>query len=167
MKTLKKHSREFNDKVIERIQASVDENKQIIIFAMSKDHAVALNILLQDKGLKSECIIGDTSPNDRINYFEKFKTNINTNNPDEPELFELNILINHSILATGIDLPRVDELYLLRKFGNETTAMQVLGRALRGEKNGGNLNNKVISIKGNKSKIADESELYNLIKNMY
>jgi DNA repair protein RadD len=82
-------------------------------------------------------------------------------------LFELNILINHSILATGIDLPRVDELYLLRKFGNETTAMQVLGRALRGEKNGGNLNNKVISIKGNKSKIADESELYNLIKNMY
>ena len=160
-------SREFNDKVIERIQASVDENKQIIIFAMSKDHAVALNILLQDKGLKSECIIGDTSPNDRINYFEKFKTNINTNNPDEPELFELNILINHSILATGIDLPRVDELYLLRKFSNETTAMQVLGRALRGEKNGGNLNNKVISIKGNKSKIADESELYNLIKNMY
>ena len=164
---INEYSKEFNDKVIERVQASLLKNSQIIIFAMSKDHAIALNILLQDKGIKSECIIGDTSPVDRINYFEKFKINKNSNNRGEPKLFELNVLINHSILATGIDLPRVDELYLLRKFGNETTAMQVLGRALRGEKNGGNLINKVVSVKGNKSKIANESELYNLIKNMY
>ena len=164
---IQEESREFNDKVIERIQVSVNESKQIIIFAMSKNHAVALNILLQDKGLKSECIVGDTSATDRINYFNKFKTDLNAKNIGEPKLFELNILINHSILATGIDLPRVDELYLLRKFGNETTAMQVLGRALRGEKNGGNAKNTVVSVKGNETKIANESELYNLIKNMY
>jgi len=160
-------SKEFNDKVIERIQNSLKEHKQIIIFAMSKDHAVALNILLQAKDIKSECIIGDTSAADRINYFNKFKTNINSDPSEHPKLFELNVLINYNILSTGIDLPRVDELYLLRKFGNETTAMQVLGRALRGKKNGGNLKNKVISIKGNKTKINNESELYNLIKNMY
>lgn len=160
-------SKEFNDKVIERIQNSLKENKQIIIFAMSKDHAVALNILLQANDIKSECIIGDTSAADRINYFNKFKTNINLNKNGQPKLFELNVLINYNILSTGIDLPRVDELYLLRKFGNETTAMQVLGRALRGKKNGGNLKNKVISVKGNKTKIQNESELYNLIKNMY
>jgi len=162
---IKEDSKYFNDKVIERIHASLSEKKQIIIFAMSRDHAVALNILLQEKGVKCECIVGDTSANDRRSYFDKFKTNINY--PREPEVFELNILINHGILATGIDLPKVDELYLLRKFGNETTAMQVIGRALRGQKNGGNLRNKIISIKGNKSKIADESELYNLIINMY
>ena len=160
-------SREFNDKVIERIQASLEEKKQIIVFAMSKDHAVALNILLQEKEIKSECIIGDTSANDRIDYFDKFKKNINENKNGQPKLFELNVLINYDILATGIDLPRVDELYLLRKFGNITTAMQVLGRALRGKKNGGNIKNKVVSIKGNKTKISNESDLYNLIKNMY
>lgn len=160
-------SKEFNDKVIERIQNSLKEHKQIIIFAMSKDHAVALNILLQAKGIKSECIIGDTSTADRINYFNKFKTNINLDPNKYPKSFQLNVLINYNILSTGIDLPRVDELYLLRKFGNETTAMQVLGRALRGKKNGGNLKNKVISIKGNKTTINNESELYNLIKNMY
>ena len=160
-------SKEFNDKVIERIQNSLKDHKQIIIFAMSKDHAVALNILLQSKDIKSECIIGDTSAADRINYFNKFKTNINSDASEYPKLFELNVLINYNILSTGIDLPRVDELYLLRKFGNETTAMQVLGRALRGKKNGGNLKNKVISVKGNKTTINNESELYNLIKNMY
>ena len=160
-------SKEFNDKVIERIQNSLKDHKQIIIFAMSKDHAVALNILLQAKDIKSECIIGDTSAADRINYFNKFKTNINSDASEYPKLFELNVLINYNILSTGIDLPRVDELYLLRKFGNETTAMQVLGRALRGKKNGGNLKNKVISVKGNKTTINNESELYNLIKNMY
>ena len=131
---ISENSKEFNDKVIERIQVSLKENKQIIVFAMSKDHAVALNILLQEKDIKSECIIGDTSASDRINYFNKFKTNINTNENEQTELYELNVLINYNILATGIDLPRVDELYLLRKFGNETTAMQVLGRALRGKK---------------------------------
>ena len=130
-------SKEFNDKVIERIQNSLKDHKQIIIFAMSKDHAVALNILLQAKDIKSECIIGDTSAADRINYFNKFKTNINSDASEYPKLFELNVLINYNILSTGIDLPRVDELYLLRKFGNETTAMQVLGRALRGKKKRG------------------------------
>lgn len=164
---IKEDSKEFNDKVIERIQASLEEKKQIIVFAMSKDHAVALNILLQEKEIKSECIIGDTSANDRIDYFNKFKKNINANKNDQPKLFELNVLINYDILATGIDLPRVDELYLLRKFGNITTAMQVLGRALRGKNNGGNIKNKVVSIKGNKTKISNESDLYNLIKNMY
>jgi len=154
-------SNEFNDKVIERILSSVKEEKQIIVFSRSVDHAIGLNILLQDKGVKSECIIGDTSSNDRLRYFNDFKSK------DDNDRFKLNVLINYNILATGIDLPRVDELFLLRKFGNVTTAMQVLGRALRGKNNGGNLRNKVISVKGNKTKISNESDLYNLIKNMH
>jgi DNA repair protein RadD len=160
------NSRDFNLKILERIKISVHEKKQIIVFAMSKDHAIALNILLQSEGVKSECIIGDTSAIDRLNYFSQFQK-IVENKQTKEKSFELNVIINYNILATGIDLPKVDELFLLRKFGNETTAMQVLGRALRGPKNGGNKTNKVISVIGNSSKIADESQLFNLIKNMY
>lgn len=152
---IKENSQELNNKVIARLEASVEEGKQIIVFAMSKDHAIALDILLKDKKLKTGCIIGDTLSQDRQQFFNDF-----TNK-------KINILINFGILSTGIDLPKVDELFLLRKFGEYTTAMQVLGRALRGKLNGGNDKNKIISIKGNKEIIDDANDLYNLIKNMY
>ncbi|MBR51411.1 MAG: hypothetical protein CMD58_02730 [Gammaproteobacteria bacterium] len=153
-------SKEFNDKVIERIISSVNQDKQIIVFARSKYHAIALDILLKDKKIKSECVVGETSTYDRQLFFKCFE--FQKGHEDK-----VNVLINFDILATGIDLPKVDELFLLRKFGNHTTAMQVLGRALRGFKNGGNKMNKVISVKSNEEIVHDPSNLYNLIKNMY
>ena len=153
-------SKDFNDKVIERIISSVNQGKQIIVFARSKYHAIALDILLKDKKIKSECIVGETSTSDRQLFFKCFEL-------EKDDEDKVNVLINFGILATGIDLPKVDELFLLRKFGNHTTAMQVLGRALRGLKNGGNKINKVISVKSNEEIVQDPSNLYNLIKNMY
>ena len=152
---LKEESIDFNHKVIERIKSSVSENKQIIVFAMSKDHAVALDILLKHQNIKSSCIIGDTLIQERQVFFKEFQNK------------KINVLINFDILSTGIDLPKIDELFLLRKFGQLTTAMQVLGRALRGKENGGNEKNKVISIINNKEKIHNPNDLYNLINNMY
>lgn len=148
-------SLDLNDKVMSRIKISIDENKQIIVFAISKDHAIALDILLKTKDISSACIVGETASQERQHFFKEF-----TNK-------KINVLINYDILCTGIDLPKVDELFILRKFGQHTTAMQVLGRALRGERNGGNKTNKVISIKGNRDIINNANNLYNLIKNMY
>jgi superfamily II DNA or RNA helicase len=148
-------SSDFNSKIIERIKISVSEKKQIIIFAASKDHAIALNILLRNEKILSSCIVGETLTQERQILFKQFQKN------------EINVLINYDILSTGIDLPKVDELFLLRKFGQYTTAMQVLGRALRGELNGGNKRNKVISLIDNEIMIEDANDLFNLIKNMY
>ena len=111
--------------------------------------------LLKTKDISSACIVGETASQERQHFFKEF-----TNK-------KINVLINYDILCTGIDLPKVDELFILRKFGQHTTAMQVLGRALRGERNGGNKTNKVISIKGNRDIINNANNLYNLIKNMY
>jgi DNA repair protein RadD len=149
------YSAEFNTKVINRIIKSVEENKQIIVFAMSKDHAISIDILLKNNKIKSQCIVGETLTQERQLFFNNFKSK------------KINVLVNFDILSTGIDLPKVDELFLLRKFGQITTAMQVLGRALRGKLNGGNEKNKVISVINNKDKIDNPNDLYNLINNMY
>lgn len=154
-------SKEFNSKIIERIKVSLEEKKQIIVFAMSKHHAIALKILLQEENVKVACITGDTPPHDRLVYFDEFQSK------SKDSSFKLNVLVNYGILSTGIDLPRVDELFILRKFGNLTTAMQVVGRALRGKKNGGNERNKIISVKSNRDTIHSESDLFNAINNMY
>ncbi len=152
---IKEDSSDFNTKVVNRIKKSVEDKKQIIVFAMSKSHAIALDILLKNEKINSNCIIGETLTQERQIYFKQFQEK------------KLNVLINYDILSTGIDLPKVDELFLLRKFGQVTTAMQVLGRALRGELNGGNKKNKVISVVNNHSKIDNANDLYNLINNMY
>ena len=117
--------------------------------------------LLQEENVKVACITGDTPPHDRLVYFDEFQSK------SKDSSFKLNVLVNYGILSTGIDLPRVDELFILRKFGNLTTAMQVVGRALRGKKNGGNERNKIISVKSNRDTIHSESDLFNAINNMY
>ncbi|RAR73707.1 DEAD/DEAH box helicase [Flavobacterium aciduliphilum] len=152
---IKPTSSEFNTKIINRIKQSLEEKKQIIIFAMSKNHAIALDILLKHEKVKCNCIIGETLSQERQIYFKEFQDK------------KINVLINYDILATGIDLPKVDELFILRKFGQVTTAMQVLGRALRGELNGGNKKNKIISVINNKVIINNPNDLYNLINNMH
>ncbi|SOC81564.1 Superfamily II DNA or RNA helicase [Salinimicrobium sediminis] len=148
-------SKDFNDAVVNRLKFCQKDREKVIVFARSKDHAIALDILLKYHALKSECIIGETTNEERQSFFERFSNG------------DLMILVNYDILSTGIDLPKVDTLFLLRKFGQYTTAMQVLGRALRGHYNGGNDHNKIISIKGNHDFINEPSDLYNTIKNMY
>ena len=148
-------NKKLNDEIINRVKISLEKKEQIIVFAMSKDHAIALNILFKYYKFKSECIVGETLVSDRQEFFKDFKEK------------KINILVNYGILSTGIDLPKVDVLILARKFHQYTTAMQVVGRALRGEKNGGNKNNTIVSITSNRNIINDPSNLYNLINNMY
>lgn len=154
-KDIDQFSEELNNQIINRAKISIEKNEQIIVFAMSKDHAIALNILFKYHELKSECIVGETLVSDRQEFFKQFKDK------------KINILVNYSILSTGIDLPKVDLLILARKFQQYTTAMQVVGRALRGEKNGGNKTNTIVSIINNSQIINDPSNLYNLINNMH
>ena len=148
-------SRELNQLIVEKILASVGQGKQIILFALSKDHAISLDIIFKINQIKSECIIGETHPNLRQDYFKSFKDR------------EINVLINYDILSTGIDLPKVDELFIIRKFNQYSTAMQVLGRALRGEKNGGNPRNKIVSLIDNEKIINNPADLFEFIKNMF
>ena len=149
------NSKDFNDAVINRLKFCIKDKEKVIVFARSKDHAIALDILLKYNNLKSECIVGETTNEERQQFFKRFSDG------------DLMILVNYDILSTGIDLPKVDTLFLLRKFGQYTTAMQVLGRALRGHFNGGNDRNKIISVKGNHDFVNEPSDLYNTIKNMY
>ena len=154
-KFIKEESQELNHLIVEKILNSVGQRKQVILFALSKDHAIALDIIFKLNNIKSECIIGETSSVLRQEYFRMFKDK------------EINVLLNYEILATGIDLPKVDELFIIRKFNQYSTAMQVLGRALRGEKNGGNQTNKIVSLIDNKRIIQNPSVLFEFIKNIY
>ena len=48
------------------------------------------------------------------------------------------VLINYAILTTGFDDPDIDTVVITRPTGSRVLYHQMIGRGLRGEKNGGN-----------------------------
>ena len=126
-----------NALIVEKIKNSVERREKTIVFACTKDHVLALVALLRFENISVGFIIGETSSSQRNLYLNQFK---------QGELF---VLINHEILATGIDLPNVNKLIITRPIGSSVLYSQIMGRALRGPKNGGNEQNTIINVKDN------------------
>lgn len=128
----------------------IDKNQNTIIFAESKAHAVALSLFLKNENIQNELIVGDTPNANRKNYLERLS--------DKND--GLSIIINEKILATGIDVPGLNSIMILSNIKSVTTALQILGRAMRGPNNGGNKNNTIYITKDNKLRLQN----YNLLE---
>lgn len=106
--------------------------ENVIIFAMNKDHAILLVNLLKISKISAELIVGETPISQRSRYLNDFEEG------------KIVALVNHEILSTGVDVPKLNSIMVLRDFGSDNIALQVVGRALRGKLNGGNHSNTVV-----------------------
>ena len=86
-----------------------------------------------------ELIVGETLDAKRKDILNRFG--------DEHK--SLSVIVNHQILATGIDVPGMNSIMILSRINSPSLALQVLGRAMRGKKNGGNLKNTIFLTKDN------------------
>lgn len=144
-----------NAQIIKQIERAVQQDQSTVVFACTKDHVLALTALCRAHSIESGFIIGEVSQSERLNLLEKFRSR------------SLKILINHEILSTGIDIPNVDKLIITRPVGSSILYSQILGRALRGPKNGGNLVNYVVSISDNLTNYPSASHVYKSFKNNF
>lgn len=126
------NSKRLNSTIIDYVIDIKNNNRNVIIFAISKSHAILLTFLLKLKGVCAELIVGETNLSVRSKYLDDF------------EKGRITALVNHEILSTGVDVPKLNSIMVLRDFGSDNIAMQVVGRALRGPLNGGNTENTVI-----------------------
>jgi len=133
----------------------ISKKENTIIFAQSRSHAIALNIYLKREGIENELIIGNTPPILRKNYLQRFGDSEET----------LSVLVNHQILSTGIDVPGLNSIMVLSKIESPTLALQVIGRAMRGEKNGGNPSNTLYLTKDNHNRLKEFKLLENIVLN--
>ncbi|MFB0925439.1 MAG: helicase-related protein, partial [Vicingaceae bacterium] len=129
--------------------------KNCIIFAESLSHAIALNIFLSNNDIENELIIGETPNTKRKDYLERFG--------DEKD--NLSILINFDILATGIDVPGLNSIMILRNIQSAIIALQILGRAMRGKLNGGNKENTIFLTKDNQNRLIEYKVLEDQVLN--
>lgn len=131
-------SKKRNKLIIEQIEAAHQRREKTILFACSVSHVLILQMMCREHSIPVEIITEETSSIERQYIFERFS--------NDPEFY---VLLNYEILSTGIDLPNVNTVMLTRPLHSSVQYSQMIGRALRGPRNGGNEENKVINLKDN------------------
>jgi len=147
---------DFSEKVLETIGKKKSRNLAIlnklkflhkekvptIVFACSVKHAQLLSSFLSIAKIPNAVVIGNMSPQDRINAIRSFK---DENNP-------IKILINFEVLTTGFDSTNIRCVFITRPTQSVVLYSQMLGRGLRGPQMGGNENCLLIDLKDNLEK---------------
>lgn len=94
-----------------------------LIFAVNQMHAEKLCEEFNKKGITCDYAVSNRA--DSTEVIKRFKNN------------EFQVLINVQILTEGSDIPDVQTVFLTRQTNSDSLLMQMIGRALRGEKAGG------------------------------
>ena len=126
-----------NNVILEVILSCYKRNDLTLVFAVNTDHCKILAVLLRRLGIEVGVILAETDKALRNELIERFKRG------------DLKILINYGVLSTGFDAPRLNSLVITRPTNSVVLYSQMVGRALRGPKNGGNERNKLYTIKDN------------------
>ena len=125
---------ERNKFIAEMLANNKEKYGQTIVFALNRDHAIALTTAFEEAGIKSGFVI--SSVRDAV-------TGVTRSNEDNAAVFEayqkgeIQALINVNILTEGVDLPQTQTVFLTRPTVSKVLMTQMIGRALRGEKAGG------------------------------
>jgi superfamily II DNA or RNA helicase len=122
--------------IINLIKDESKSGEKIIVFAGTKDNAIAISDILNINGINSASITSVTDSELRRNSIEKFKKSNSG----------LNILVNYDVLTTGFDAPKTKIAIIARPTTSIVLYHQMIGRVVRGEKQGGNKTCKVLTV---------------------
>ena len=115
---------ERTERVIRSIAAQ-PESWPILVFAPSVENAQTVAGLLSHQGISAASISGETPMQARRWYVREFRER------------RLRVITNYGVLAEGFDAPQVRAVYVTRPVFAPNRYQQMIGRGLRGPKNGG------------------------------
>lgn len=94
-----------------------------LIFCSRKDEAIELSALLNGKGFRTVALTGDSSEEERALSIEKLESdNLNE---------KLDYILTVDIFNEGIDIPKINQIIMLRPTESAIVFIQQLGRGLR------------------------------------
>ncbi|MDS4054991.1 DEAD/DEAH box helicase family protein [Accumulibacter sp.] len=130
-----------NERLVECIEASVE--RSVLFFTNSVAHAEEMAARLTLAGVGAAAISGSTPTVARRYFLDRFQGG------------QIRVLCNHSVLTTGFDAPRTDLVLIARQVFSPVRYMQMVGRGLRGEKNGGTASCRIVTVVDNLGRFAD------------
>ena len=116
---------------------SVDPDWPTLIFATSVEHAQTVSALLNRMGVKARAVSGATDPSSRRSIVEAFRAG------------EIQALVNYAVFREGFDAPKTRAIIVARPVYSPNLYFQMIGRGLRGEKNGGNDRCLILNVEDN------------------
>lgn len=122
--------------IVSRIEQLTRAHQRILIFATTVEHAEMLAVVLRARGMHANAITGRTAPAERERVIRGFKSNSG----------EVRILCNYGVLTTGFDAPRTSAAIVARPTKSLVLYSQMVGRATRGPKAGGNAEAKIVTV---------------------
>ena len=117
-----------NFKIINKCVEVIKKHKRIIVFAATVEQSNALAIIMSAEGYNAVSVSSKTTPQDRTRFIESYK--------DDSD--EHKIIFNYGILTQGFDAPRTSAVIIARPTSSLVLYSQMVGRALRGRRAGGN-----------------------------
>jgi superfamily II DNA or RNA helicase len=117
--------------------ASFPADWPVLLFATSVDHARLLAARLNDRGIKSAAVASDTPTPDRRSRIDEFRAG------------KIRVLTNYGVLAQGFDAPATRAVVVARPTYSPNVYQQMIGRGLRGPKNGGEDSCLILNVQDN------------------
>lgn len=108
---------------------------KIIVFACSVEHAHILAGILAAKGFRAAAVTSQTSPARRRQLIADYRQPLG-----------VQILCNYGVLTTGFDAPKTKCALIARPTQSVVLYSQMVGRAARGPRAGGNEQCKIITV---------------------
>jgi DNA repair protein RadD len=122
--------------ILNRTEQLVQEHKRILVFAATVGHARLLATVLRARGVEADAVTANTPPGERNRLIAKFKSSTTT-----PV-----VLCNYGVLTTGFDAPLTSAAVIARPTKSLVLYSQMVGRATRGPRAGGNRNARIITV---------------------
>lgn len=114
--------------IIDRLMQLQAHHERILYFAPSVENAGLISRVLHARGVNSNVVTGDTPSRERAEIIADFKSLESGSK----------VLCNFGILTTGFDAPRTSAALIARPTTSLVLYSQMVGRAIRGIRAGGN-----------------------------
>lgn len=114
--------------ILLKIEELVKYHSRIIVFASTVEHSDLLAVTLRARGYNAQSITGQTQSSTRQRIINDYK--------DASPM--PSILCNYGVLTAGFDAPRTSAAVIARPTKSLVLYSQMVGRAIRGSKSGGN-----------------------------
>jgi len=136
------NDRERNERIVRSI-LDLPDDWTVLLFAPSVENARALAALLSYRGVPAVSISSGTETSARRHYIDQFREG------------RIRVLTNYGVLAQGFDAPRVRAVYVCRPTFSPNVYQQMVGRGLRGPRNGGSDRVLIVDVEDNLNHFGD------------
>jgi superfamily II DNA or RNA helicase len=117
---------------------------QVLLFATSVNHARTIAALLNRRGVTAAAVSGDMDAGHRRHAIDRFRKG------------EVQVLTNYGVLTQGFDAPATRVVIVARPTYSPNLYQQMVGRGLRGPKNGGKDECLIVNVADNIAQYGDE-----------